>query len=109
MYTVDEDNSVATSLDTLLANDSDGEGEISLVDIGSAEHGELTVNEDGTVIFTPEADYFGEAGFSYTVSDTAGNQSEGKVLVNVTNVNDVPVVADDCFIIAEDTPLALAA
>lgn len=60
----------------------------------------------GQVIeFTPEPDFFGEAGFAYTVADGAGGEAQGYVTVNVANVNDAPLARDDSASGLEDTPL----
>src|SRR5688572_12380709 len=46
------------------------------------------------VISTPVADFFGTAGFDYTVSDGSLTDT-GHVVVTVTAVNDAPVAVDD--------------
>lgn len=34
-------------------------------------HGTLTLNADGSFVFTPQADFFGEDSFTYQASDSA--------------------------------------
>lgn len=45
-----------------------------------------------TVVFTPAANYFGPATFSYTVLSNVGDRSTANVSVSVNAVNDAPVV-----------------
>ncbi|NNF11103.1 MAG: cadherin-like domain-containing protein [Acidimicrobiia bacterium] len=47
------------------------------------------VNPDGTVTYTPDADFFGADSFSYTASDGVASVA-GSVTVTVTDVNDPP-------------------
>ncbi|MCT4706028.1 cadherin-like domain-containing protein, partial [Enterobacteriaceae bacterium H16N7] len=56
-------------------------------------NGSVTLNADGTLGFTPIANFNGPASFSYTV--TSGGVTEtATVTVNVAAVNDAPVPAD---------------
>jgi hypothetical protein len=72
----------------LLANDTDADGDVlSIVSVEDAEHGSVEINEDGEIVFTPEENYHGEAGFSYTVSDGNGGTDTATVTLNVTSVN----------------------
>ncbi|APD86320.1 peptidase [Alteromonas sp. Mex14] len=69
-----------------------------------AANGSVTVNDDGTVTYTPNADFFGEDSFTYTVqvegtTDDAGEVvegdiiGEGTVMVAVAGVQDAPVLS----------------
>jgi large repetitive protein len=53
-------------------------------------HGTVTLNADGTYIYTPAANYFGADTFTYTVSDGNGGTATGTVSVEVAPVNDTP-------------------
>ena len=46
----------------------------------------------GLITFTPTADYFGEASYTYTIRDSAGLTDTATVSFNITNVNDAPVL-----------------
>ncbi|QSQ17869.1 Ig-like domain-containing protein [Myxococcus landrumensis] len=83
----------------LLANDTDIEGDtLSVTGVGSATHGTVTLS-GGNVTFTPEENYFGDAGFEYTVSD-GHSTSAAKVALTVNSVSDAPVaVADTVYAI----------
>ena len=68
--TTAEDTSVTL---TVLANDSDPDGNpLTVAAVGQAEHGTVVINANGTVTFTPDADFVGDDSFSYTISDGQG-------------------------------------
>lgn len=91
----------------LLANDTDvdvaSNGQVLTISaVGSAQHGSIALLPDGTLRFTPEANYFGAAGFSYTVNDGHGGQVTGQVVVNLAPVNDAPDVLGETVSFNED-------
>ncbi len=72
--------------------------------VTEAANGSVTVNDDGTVTYTPNADFFGEDSFTYTVqvegtTNDAGEVvegdiiGEGTVMVAVAGVQDAPVLS----------------
>ena len=78
----------------VLANDSDADGDtLSVTTVSDGAHGTVLINGDGTLTYTPAADYHGEDSFSYTISDGWGGEATGLVSVIVTPVNDAPVAA----------------
>jgi VCBS repeat-containing protein len=78
----------------LLGNDSDPDATdvLSVVSVDGAEHGSVTLGEDGQIHFTPEANYSGQATFTYTISDGHGGTSEATVTLNIAPVNDGPTI-----------------
>nr|MBX2830352.1 cadherin-like domain-containing protein [Rhodospirillales bacterium] len=64
----------------LLANDGAG---YTLTSVQNAEHGTVSLDVDGNVVFTPDADYYGPAVFSYTVDDGTGQTSTATVTIDV--------------------------
>lgn len=75
--------------------------------VDAAAHGSVTVNADGTFVYTPAANYFGTDSFTYRLNDGSLESNLAKVEVTVTSVNDAPVAADVYATIAEDTPLQI--
>jgi FtsP/CotA-like multicopper oxidase with cupredoxin domain len=74
----------------VLANDSDATGGINpssvLIKVQPINGGTVIVNTDGTVTFTPAANFVGTDVFKYVVSDNLGLYSyRAKVRVNVTS------------------------
>jgi VCBS repeat-containing protein len=65
-------------------------------------HGSVTVNEDGTYTYTPDANYNGSDSFTVTVSDGNGGTDIVTVDVTVSPVNDLAVVANDSGAVTED-------
>ncbi|MBT8156107.1 cadherin-like domain-containing protein, partial [Epibacterium ulvae] len=97
---LDEDGSVVLDL---LGNDS-GEG-LTLAAIATPANGTATINANGTVTFTPDADFNGVTEFTYTVRDAAGQTASATVHVTVDQVNDAPIVTEVASNpIAETTP-----
>jgi VCBS repeat-containing protein len=88
-----EDHSLTLKASSLLANDSDVDGDtLSITGVGGASHGTVSLDADGNVVFTPEANYSGTATFQYTVSDGHGGTDTATVTLQVSPENDAPVV-----------------
>ncbi|MCA3175015.1 MAG: tandem-95 repeat protein, partial [Burkholderiales bacterium] len=97
-----EDQALHIDAAALLANDYDVDtatlGDVlSITSVGQAEHGQVSLDEQGRISFTPEANYYGLASFSYTVSDGQGGVSTATATVNLASVNDAPQVQDELF------------
>src|SRR5262249_42049410 len=92
---------------TLLANDSDVDGDsLTITSVQGATHGTVALS-NGNIVFTPATNYNGPATFTYTTSDGHGGTTTGTVTVNVAAVNDAPVAVNDTVSATEDTPLVL--
>ena len=91
--TVTENTPITIATSTLLANDSDPNGDpLSVTAVGSASHGTASLNAQGTEItFTPTAGYTGPASFSYTISDGHGGSASAPVSFSVVAPNLAPV------------------
>ncbi|MCQ4349179.1 cadherin-like domain-containing protein [Pseudomonas stutzeri] len=63
----------------MLGNDSDVDGDsLSIASVTSGTGGSAVLNADGTVTFTPDADFNGVATFSYTVGFVAQQVCRGE-------------------------------
>lgn len=97
---------------TLLANDWDGDDQgdqrtpLSITKVGGPLHGTVVLGAE-TITFTPEPDFVGVAGISYTVSDGV-RTNPGQALIMVGGANDAPVPVDDQLGTFEDQPLVVA-
>lgn len=70
---------------TVLANDSDPDGDVlTVASATAASHGTVVVNANNTVTYTPVAGYVGTDVFTYTARDAAGLVAVGTVAVTVT-------------------------
>ena len=103
---VAEDGAVELAV---LANDTIGDAPASVSALGPPAHGSAAVGADGTVLYTPAANYHGADSFTYTVTDADGETARATALVLVTSVDDVPVAVDDTATTAEDVAVAIAA
>jgi subtilisin family serine protease len=91
------------------ANDTDQDGGALVVTaVTQPTHGVAELRPDGTVAYTPEANYNGPDAFGYTITDGAGATASGLVSVTVSPVNDPPVAVADSVTTREDESLNLA-
>ncbi|MBD0415488.1 DUF4082 domain-containing protein [Oryzicola mucosus] len=69
---------------TLLANDSDPDGDaLTIISVGGAANGTVSLDsQNNTVVFTPTAGYNGPASFTYTISD--GGTGTASATVDLT-------------------------
>ena len=91
----------------VLPNDSDVDGDTLVVSAATSPNGTVTINADGTLTFTPAANFNGATTISYTISDGNGGSSTATVAVTVAAVNDAPVANPSTGTTAEDTPVDL--
>jgi hypothetical protein len=92
-YTVTED--LALTLD-VLANDSDADGDaLTAVVVDNPAHGSLDLNDDGSITYTPEEDYFGSDHFTYKANDGTDDSGVTNVDIEVLAVNDAPELKDE--------------
>ncbi len=117
--TVTADKSKEFSLDALLDNDSDPDGDTLTVTqiAGQAfsagtsatytlTHG--TLNYDGNKFtFTPDTSYVGTAGFDYTISDGQGGAATAKMEITVEADVDPVVSGPTSFNVDEGTALTI--
>ncbi|MBF7073393.1 tandem-95 repeat protein [Glaciecola sp. MH2013] len=89
----------------VVANDTDPDGDTLTVIAATSPDGEVTINANGELDFTPNPDFTGVAIISYTLSDGTGQTVTGTATVDVTPVNDAPVASDQTLSTQEDTPL----
>ena len=71
-YSIGEDPLlfVVSPADGVLANDVDADGDsITATLVDSTQHGTLSLNANGSFIYTPETNFFGTDTFTYTASD----------------------------------------
>ncbi|CAE7874887.1 unnamed protein product [Symbiodinium microadriaticum] len=85
----DEDVAATISIASLLSNDTDVDnGDTkTLQSVQDAVNGSVAVS-GGDVVFTPNADFNGDASFTYTMKDAAGATSTATVNVTVNPVTD---------------------
>jgi VCBS repeat-containing protein len=91
-YTTLEDATLnVNSGNGVLKNDSDTDGPQALTarNASTPAHGSVTLNGNGSFMYTPDADYNGTDSFTYEAFDGAA-ASTATVTVTITAVNDAP-------------------
>jgi hypothetical protein len=81
-YETQEDTAVTIEASSILANDTDV---VSIKEVTATNntHGTVSLDGNGNIVYTPEANYHGEISFSYTGTDAAGNTDTAIVTVFV--------------------------
>ena len=107
-----EDTALLIDPADLLKNDTDIDDDqttLTITAVGSCQHGSvsLVTLEAGAqkILFTPEANYHGNASFEYTVSDPQGLSSTAIATLAIAGVNDAPVTANETAQTDEDVGL----
>jgi len=97
----DEDKAIDIDV---LSNDTDIDGDtLSVISAQSPAHGEAVINADGSITYTPDADWNGTETFEYTISDGNGGEDTATITVEVKAVNDAPIAEDSSITTKEDT------
>ena len=91
--------SVIIAASELLANDGENVDGYAIASVQSGEHGTVSLNVDGSVTFTPDADYYGPAKFSYVVYDGLGGNSSATVTVDVRATLDDPTKLSPGYVV----------
>ncbi|NQV98710.1 MAG: tandem-95 repeat protein, partial [Rhodospirillales bacterium] len=105
-----EDQAFTFTAEQLLANDTDVDGDtLTVQSVEQPDFGTIEDNGDGTYTFTPDENWSGQTDFTYTATDGQGGTSQGTVTVDIGDVNEGPVAADDTLSAAEDQPLTFSA
>ncbi|MGR0280446.1 Ig-like domain-containing protein [Marinomonas dokdonensis] len=89
----DDEHSITISPETLLANDSDSDGDtLSISSISDVQNGYAYLNSDGNVVFIAAAGFSGTASFDYTITDGNGGFDTATASVEVTASAILPTV-----------------
>ena len=105
----DADTPVTISSSELLANDIDEDVDtLSITSVSNAVNGTVELNAEGEIVFTPDAEFIGEASFEYTVQDSEGQENSATVTVTVNAVNAAPQPEDDEISTNVDTPVTIS-
>ncbi|WP_321778722.1 tandem-95 repeat protein [Sulfurimonas sp.] len=86
---MDEDGSITISYN---ASDIDS---VSLEVTASSDHGEVHINDNGTLTFTPNDNYNGDANITLQAVDSNGAMKTKNVSVNINALEDSPDAVDD--------------
>jgi VCBS repeat-containing protein len=102
-YATNEDTPLTVPANGVLANDVDVDGDpLTALLVTGPLHGTLSLNADGSFVYTPNANYNGTDSFSYRANDGSVDSNVATVLISIASVNDAPVAADDSYSMSED-------
>ena len=91
------DDAASTNEDTAIDLQVQGNDSIAGVlglqlTAGQAGHGQVSLAQDGSLRYAPDANFHGEDSLSYTLSDQFGRSATATVTVTVRPINDAPVL-----------------
>ena len=110
-YTTNEDTVLNVPVATgVLSNDTDADANVlTAAVVAQPAHGTLTLNANGSFAYTPAANFSGTDTFTYKASDGTAQSDVTTVTINITAVNDPPVVANNSYVATLNTPLNISA
>lgn len=101
-YTIAEESTL-NAVTSILINDTDVENDaLTSTLVSSPTHGSLSLNADGTFIYTPDANFAGQDVFTYKSNDGKADSTAETVTINVTPVNDAPIATAGTLNVTED-------
>ncbi|HEY0334824.1 MAG TPA: Ig-like domain-containing protein [Stenotrophomonas sp.] len=105
-FTINEDQALALPLPYLVTNDTDADGDsLSVISVSNPVNGVMTLT-DGILAFTPNANFNGMGGYSYTAYDGKGGTSTATVHIQIGPVEDAPTGVADHITVAEGSTAA---
>jgi hypothetical protein len=110
-YSVDEDELLVIAVgEGVIQNDVDADGHpltVSLVE--GPSHGTLALDEDGSFLYAPDLNYFGQDRFSYRLSDGTDQSPIATAVISVSGVDDLPVAQADGYVGLPAQPITVNA
>ncbi|MFO1432030.1 MAG: Ig-like domain-containing protein [Candidatus Competibacteraceae bacterium] len=92
-YATNEDQTLTVPPRGVLSNDSDVENDpLRAVLIAVPAHGVVTLNRDGSFVYTPVINYNGPDNFTYQTSDGQANSNVATVSLTINPINDPPTI-----------------
>jgi VCBS repeat-containing protein len=93
----------------VLTNDTDAENNpLTAVLVSGTSHGTLTLNANGSFVYTPAANFNETDSFTYKANDGTADSNVATVTITVKAVNDAPVAKNDHYSIDKHTTLTVA-
>ena len=87
----------------MLNNDTDVDSDkLTAINATEPEHGQLTLESDGSFSYEPDNNFSGEDAFTYQASDGSATSAAAKVTITVEPVDDPPTATDQTVTTLED-------
>ncbi|MCV0399246.1 MAG: tandem-95 repeat protein [Nitrosarchaeum sp.] len=99
-----EDTSIAITLTASDARDD----ELSYTIVSDPIHGSLS-GDGASVIYTPDADYFGADSFTFKANDGIFDSNIATIQIDVGNINDIPITNSQSVSTDEDNSVSIVA
>jgi VCBS repeat-containing protein len=88
-YSTDEDTVLTVPAPGVLDNDTDVDGDpLTARATTDPQHGTVTLDADGSLLYTPDADYNGDDSFSYRANDGTVDSAPATVTITIRPVTD---------------------
>ncbi|WP_343802515.1 Ig-like domain-containing protein [Marinobacterium maritimum] len=92
----------------VLSNDMDADGDaLTVSTITQGGNGSVANNGDGTLTYTPDANYNGTDSFNYSISDGNGGNDSATVNLTISAVNDAPSAVAQSVTVIRNEPVAI--
>lgn len=106
-YNTDEDTALTVTVaNGVLVNDNDIDSDPLTAVLGTGPaNGSLTLNTNGSFVYTPNANFSGTDSFTYRPNDGTEAGNLVTVTINVAPVNDAPVSVSDAYTLDEDSSI----
>src|SRR5206468_315573 len=83
-YSTNEDATLTVNAPGVLANDSDiDSAALTAIKMSNPAHGTVTLNANGSFVYTPSANYHGPDSFTYAANDGTSNSAIATVTISV--------------------------
>jgi Peptidase family C25./Propeptide_C25. len=108
-YTAIEDETlIIPAVSGVISNDINRDGRALIAEISlTTSYGEVSLNADGSFVYTPNSDYFGIDGFQYRLYDGSSYSNSAEVSILIAAVNDPPVALNQLVWTPKNTPIVI--
>ena len=108
-FSTNEDTPINRAVPGVLTGAADIENDpLTAVIVTGPAHGTVTLNPNGSFIYTPAANYNGTDSFIYRIFDGTDYSANQTVTISIAPVNDAPTAVNDVASTLEDTLLTVA-
>jgi VCBS repeat-containing protein len=107
-FATDESTPLVVGAPGVLANDTDSDGDtLTAVLVSGPNYGTLTLNPNGSFVYTPWAYYNGTDWFTYKANDGQLDSNVATVTITVNAVNNPPILEDNRGTTNQDQPMTI--
>lgn len=86
---------------------NDSGDQIMVSDATNPANGTVTITDESTIIYVPNADFAGTDVFEYQICNPLGECDQAPVSVTITNINQAPIAVNDVYSVAINTSLQM--